>query len=107
MIKLNFISNPRIILFIHDTMNMEEYASGKYIRPDQIPEILLDGLYNALRDDVILSLSIFAWPDDDFVRIHVTIWDGICCMGKVYRIFGDGSYDRERDESGNLICDIL
>lgn len=107
MIKLNFVSNPRIILFVHDTLDYDQYADGITIRPDQIPTILLDGLYNALRDEVILSMSLFVWPDENWVRAHITVWDGLCCIKRHYRIYGDGSYDRERDESGNLVYEML
>ncbi len=95
MNKLNFISNPRVCVFIED---QEEVLR---ITPDQIPSIIIPALANAARNKVIISLSIFVKEEyGNSVHALTTLWDGCCVIQNCFKLFGDGSYDFiERDHS--------
>ena len=95
MDKLNFISNPRICVFIED---QEEVLR---ISPDQIPSIIIPALSGAAMNEVIISLSIFVKAEyGECVHALTTTWDGVCVIQKCFKLFGDGSYDFiERDHS--------
>lgn len=95
MQKLNFISNPRILVFIED---QEEVLR---ITPDQIPSIIIPALTGAAMNDVVISLSIFVKEEyGNCVHALTTLWDGVCVLQKCFKLFGDGSYDFiERDHS--------
>lgn len=88
MDKLNFISNPRINVFIED---QEEVLS---ISPDQIPSIIIPALSKAAMGEMIISLSIFVKEEyGECVHTLTTLWDGVCVMQKCFELFGDGSHD--------------
>ena len=95
MNKVNFISNPRICVFIED---QEEVLR---ISPDQIHSIIIPALSKATRDDIIIALSIFAREEyGNCVHALTTTWDGVCVIQKCFELYGDGSYDFiERDHS--------
>lgn len=88
MNKLNFVSNPRICVFIEDNEDVLQ------ITPDQIPSIIIPALSRATRDDVILSTSIFVREAyGECVHALTTVWDGVCVIQKCFKLFGDGSWD--------------
>lgn len=88
MNKVNFISNPRICVFIEDP---EEVLR---ISPDQIPSIIIPALSRATMNDVVISLSIFIREEyGECVHALTTTWDGVVVMQKCFKLFGDGSWD--------------
>lgn len=95
MNKLNFISNPRINVFIDDPDEVIK------ISPEQIPSIIIPALSRAAMNEVIISLSIFVKEEyGDSVHALTTLWDGVCVIQKCFKLFGDGSWDFiERDHS--------
>lgn len=105
MLKLNFVNNPRICFFAKGT----EHEDGTLITPDQIPDILIPGIYDAISGyDLILSLSIFADPEyDNYVRAHIIVWDGITVSRRLYKIFGDGSSIGCADTKGKSLDKML
>lgn len=104
MYKLNFVSNPRIMLFADGT----EHEDGTYLTPDQIPDIIIPGLYDAIGDELILSLCIFAKKKyENYVRITAELWDGVITSKQMYKIFGDGSSIGAVDDNGKRIYAML
>lgn len=95
MDKLNFVSNPRICVFIEDNDDV------LYLTPDQIPSVIIPALTRAAHGETILSCSIFVKEEySDSVHALTVLWDGVCVIQKCFKLFGDGSYDYiERDHS--------
>lgn len=95
MDKLNFISNPRICVFIEDQEDVLQLS------PDQIPSLIIPALSRATMGDVIISTSIFIRKEyGDCVHALTVVWDGVCVIQKCFKLFGDGSWDFiERDHS--------
>lgn len=88
MYKMNFVSNPRITVFLMDKDDTLD------LTPDQIPDIIIPALTKACRNEVIISCSIFVKEDyGDCVHALITLWDGVCVMQKSFKLFGDGSWD--------------
>ena len=103
MNKLNFVSNPRIIFFAKGT----EHEDGTYIRPDQIPALILPALSNAARYELILSVCIFADEYyENYAKALMTTWDGITVMKRCAKLFGDGSYDWIESD-GHTVWDMM
>ena len=104
MNKLNFVSNPRIMFFADGT----EHEKGTHLQPDQIPSILIPGLCDAFGTDLILSLCIFSNERyDNHVRVHGEIWDGVCTMRRMFKVFGDGSSVGCADAHGASVQSVL
>lgn len=104
MDKLNFVSNPRIVVFLKDAEAEEDIN----ITPDQIPGIIIPALYEAIGDEIILSLSIFAYDEyDDHVRALVNTWDGVCALQRHVKLYGDGSYEYIRKNNGRTLWQIM
>lgn len=104
MDKLTFVSNPRIIFFAEGT----EHEDGTQIRPEQIPDILLPGLYDALGNELILSLCIFSKERyENYVRIIAELWDGCITSKQIFKVFGDGSSIGAVDDNGKSIYDVV
>lgn len=95
MIKINFVSNPNICIFkMYYSDDIENECID--ITPDQIPELLLEAIGKACKDNLVLALKIFIDVNDDtrdYVHAIITGWDGICVYKKGYKLFGDGSFD--------------
>lgn len=101
MTKLNFLTNSRITLFIGDK---ESYT----IRPDQIPSLIIDALANAVRNDTIISCSIFCREEyENYAQVLLSLWDGVTVCQMCARVFGDGSYEFIKDGDGRTVWSIL
>lgn len=104
MDKLNFVSNPRIMFFADGT----EHEKGTCLQPDQIPSILIPGLCDAFGSDLILSLCIFSDERyENYVRVHGEIWDGVCTMRLMFKVFADGSSVGCADSHGATVQAVL
>lgn len=101
MTKLNFLTNSRITLFIGDK---ESYT----IRPDQIPSLIIDALANAVRNNTIISCSIFCREEyENYAQVLLSLWDGVTVCQQCAKVFGDGSYEFIKDGDGRTIWKIM
>lgn len=100
MDKLNLLSNSKVMICktFYDNSIEDEWID---LTPDTIPEILIPALNNALSRYTILRLSLFLDmndPEVNYVDAITYLWDGIICIKKDVRLFGDGSYTVRRTE---------